>query len=49
MTIASICFIVAVILCALACFRVGSPRFNLGWGGVAFLTLGLLLSGGVIH
>lgn len=44
MNIGSVCLIVAVILCALACFNVGSPKFQLGWGGVAFLALGILLS-----
>jgi hypothetical protein len=49
MSIASVCLIVAVILCALACFGVGSPRFALGWGGVAFVALGLLLGSGIVH
>lgn len=50
MSIAAVCYIVAVILCALACFGVGNPRFALGWAGTAFLALGLLLGGaGIIR
>lgn len=49
MSIASVCFIVAVILSALACFGVGAPRFALGWGGLAFVALGLLLGSGIIR
>jgi hypothetical protein len=49
MTIASVCFIIAVILCALATFNVAVPRISLGWAGVAFLALGFLLNSGMIR
>lgn len=49
MAIASVCYIVAVILCVLACFGVATPRLSLGWAGVAFIALGLLLSGGLLR
>jgi hypothetical protein len=44
-----ICYIAAVILCLLACFNVGHPRFSLGWAGVACLALGMALNMGAIH
>jgi hypothetical protein len=49
MTIAAIFLIAAVILCALAGFGVGAPRFTLGWFGVACLAMAFVLNSGLVH
>jgi hypothetical protein len=40
-----LCYLIATILAFLAAFGVSSPRFNTGWGAVAFIALGLTLGG----
>lgn len=45
MTVAGVCWLVAVILAGLAAFGVGGTRVQLGWLGVAFVALGLLTTG----
>ena len=44
-----ICYILAVVLAALAAGGVAAPRFSLGWAAVAFLALGEALSNGLIR
>lgn len=38
-----ICYLVAVVLLGLAAFRVTTPRVDLGWLGLAFAVLPLLV------
>ena len=49
MGIVSICYLVAVILAALATFGVSSSRFSLGWAAITFIALGMLFTGGFIR
>jgi hypothetical protein len=42
MTLSAILFVASLVLCVLAGFNVGSPRFNLGWLGAACFVAGVL-------
>ena len=48
MTLSMILLVVALICFILAAFGVPVPRAQLGWLGLAFVTLASLLSGGVL-
>jgi len=41
--ISLICYVVALVLFAVAAFGVGLPRIHLGWLAAAFFTLAVLL------
>lgn len=48
MTLSTIFLIIALICFILAAFGVSVPRTNLGWLGLAFVTLSWLIAGGVV-
>jgi len=45
MNLTFICYLIATILGFLAAFGISNPRFNTGWGAVAFIALAAVLGG----